>query len=126
MGSAWRDAAKVDLRRTIAIDGATHLLAFWAGEPAGVGDLRIRNEVATLGGGAVRPEFRQRGVHTALLRHRLRLAAQAGAELVISGAAYGSASHRNQQRLGLQLAYVESTWARITGQHPVADRMKWR
>ena len=70
--------------------------------------------------------IRQRGVHTALLRHRLRLAAQAGAELVISGAAYGSASHRNQQRLGLQLAYVESTWARITGQHPVADRMKWR
>lgn len=111
--AAWRDAAKAELHRRVTVDDTTHLLASYRGIPAGVGDLRVRDQVATMGGGAVRPEFRRRGIHTALLRHRLALATQAGAELVLSGASYGSPSHRNQQRVGLQLAYVESTWARL-------------
>jgi GNAT superfamily N-acetyltransferase len=110
---AWRTAAIDDLRRRVAFDHTTHLLATYRGEPAGVGDVRFRGDAAVLGGGAVRPEFRRRGVHTALLTRRIALAADAGAEMVVSGASYGSASHRNQQRVGLQLAYVESTWRRV-------------
>lgn len=60
------------------------------------------------GTGAVRPEFRRHGVHSALIARRLALAKHAGAELVVGGASYGSASFRNQQRAGFRLAYIEA------------------
>jgi GNAT superfamily N-acetyltransferase len=83
------------------------------GTPAGVGELTAIGDTANwgyLGSAAVVPRFRRLGIQTALLRHRFRVAFNRAYELVTSGADFGSTSFRNQQRVGLRLAYVEATW----------------
>jgi GNAT superfamily N-acetyltransferase len=116
--AAWRDAAMKDVAEKFAAEPAEitarrlRFLARIDGEPAGVGAIELRDGIASVAMGATVPKFRRRGVHTALLRHRLHLAHQLGAELVLSAANFGSGSFRNQQRLGLQLAYIEAGWRR--------------
>ena len=107
----WRDAAMDEMRRGFAAD-QQRFLARLGGEPAAVATLRIRDGVASLGGGATVPRFRGNGCHLALLRHRLDVAYMLGCALVVSGADFGSGSFRNQLRSGLRLAYVESGWKR--------------
>jgi len=109
----WRDAAMEDTRRTFTPD-QQRFLARLNGEAAGVATLRIRDGVASLGGGATIPRFRGNGCHLALVRHRLDVAYMLGATLVIGGADFGSGSFRNQLRSGLRLAYIESGWTRRT------------
>jgi len=107
----WRDRAMDDLRREFSSD-QQRFLARLDGEAAAVATLRIRDGVASLGGGATVPRLRGNGCHLALLRHRLDVAYLLGCTLVMSGADFGSCSFRNQLRSGLQLAYVESGWSR--------------
>ena len=107
----WRDAAMDEMRRGFSAD-QQRFLARLDGEAAAVATLRIRDGVASLGGGATVPRFRGNGCHLALLRHRLDVAYMLGCTLVISGADFGSGSFRNQLRSGLRLAYVESGWKR--------------
>ena len=107
----WRDAAMDEMRRGFSAD-QQRFLARLGGEAAAVATLRIRDGVASLGGGATVPRFRANGCHLALVRHRLDVAYMLGCTLVISGADFGSGSFRNQLRSGLRLAYVESGWKR--------------
>lgn len=107
----WRDAAKDDTRRSFLSD-QMRFLARLNGEAAACGTLRIRDGVASLGGGATVPRLRGNGCHLALVRHRLDVAYMLGATLVIGGADFGSGSFRNQIRSGLRLAYIESGWNR--------------
>jgi hypothetical protein len=111
---SWRDDAMEGVRRSVR-PAVQHFLVRMRGAPAAVGSLGIRENVASLGGGAVAPEFRGMGCHLALVHHRVHIAHNIGCELVLGGAAYGSGSFRNQQRAGLRVAYVESTWSR----HPL-------
>ncbi len=107
----WRAGAEADLRRQSTKPDVHLYLARVAGEPAGAGALHVgRNGVASLGWAAVSPGHRRRGCHAALIAHRSAAAHARGARLVVGGADFGSASFRNQQRAGLRLAYVESTW----------------
>jgi len=87
-------------------------LARIKGEPAGVASLKMRDNIASLMEGAVVPSQRGKGCHLALLRHRLHVAYSLGATLILGGANFGSGSFRNQLRVGLRLAYIESTWKR--------------
>lgn len=107
----WRGAAVEESRRRFPGD-AQRFLARVGGEPAAVATLRVREGVASLGGGATTPRHRNKGCHLALVRHRLDVAYLLGCALVIGGANYGSGSFRNQVRAGLRLAYVESGWRR--------------
>ena len=107
----WRDRAMDDLRREFSTD-QPRFLARLDDEPAAVASLRIRDGVASLGGGATIPRFRGNGCHLALLQHRLDVAYLLGCTLVMSGADFGSGSFRNQLRSGLRLAYIESGWRR--------------
>ena len=107
----WRDAAVDSARRTFSPE-EQRFLARYDGEPAAVATLRTRDGVASLGGGATVPRLRDKGCHTALVRHRLDTAYMLGCSLVTSGANFGSGSFRNQLRAGLRLAYVESEWSR--------------
>jgi len=107
----WRDAAMDEMRRGFSAD-QQRFLARLDGTPAAVATLRVRDGVASLGGGATVPRFRGNGCHFALLRHRLDVAYMLGCTLVISGADFGSGSFRNQLRSGLRLAYVECGWKR--------------
>ena len=111
---AWRDGAMEGIRSNFRPD-AHHFLVRWEGQAVGVGSLGVRDDVASLEEGAVMPEFRGRGCHLALLNHRLQVALDLGCELVLGAADFGSGSFRNQQRVGLRLAYIESGWRRAEG-----------
>jgi GNAT superfamily N-acetyltransferase len=80
------------------------------GEPAGAAILYLSGGDAYLADGAVDPRYRGRGVHRALLDRRCADAAGSGAQLVVSGAAFLSASYRNMLRKGLRLLYTEAIW----------------
>ena len=111
MPAEWRGAAIEEARRRFSGE-EQRFLARVSGEPAAVATLRVREGVASLGGGATTPRHRNKGCHLALVRHRLDVAYLLGCTLVVGGANYGSGSFRNQLRAGLQLAYVESGWRR--------------
>ena len=110
----WRAGAVADLRRRFPSVGTVLYLARVDGEPAGAGSLHVgRNGVASLNLGAVVRRFRGRGCHAALIAHRSAGAHARGARLIVSGAEFGSPSFRNQQRAGLRVAYLETTWAAV-------------
>lgn len=79
------------------------------GVPAAAGAL-VLGEVANLANASTLPEFRGRGLQSALIRARIDAAAAAGAELVCSGASWASQSQRNLERAGLRVAYTKTVW----------------
>jgi hypothetical protein len=75
---------------------------------AGGAGLRIDGAIAQLCGAATLPEFRRRGVQTALLAGRMSEARRAGCQLAILTAQPGSKSHFNAQRRGFTLVYTRA------------------
>ncbi len=76
------------------------------GRVAGGATLAVRGRIAGLFGASTLPEFRKRGVQTALLQVRLKRAKEIGCELAVSLAQPGSPSHRNMTRQGFQSLYT--------------------
>ncbi len=89
------------------VEGLVGLVARVGGEPAGAACLLVRDGLAMLCGAATLPDFRKRGVQTALLHARLARAAEAGCGIVQFGAVPGGTSHRNAQRVGFRVAYTK-------------------
>jgi hypothetical protein len=56
------------------------------------------------------PRRRVRGLQSALLRQRMRDPGAVGADIVLSGAAPFSTSHRNMERVGMRVQFVRSLW----------------
>ena len=79
---------------------------------AATGALAMHEGVAMLAGASTIPAFRGRGAQNALLRARLRMAADHGCDLAAMGASPGSASQRNAERQGFLVAYTRTKWAR--------------
>jgi GNAT superfamily N-acetyltransferase len=108
-------------RRTALADSVT-VLAGRAGvdfyrarlgsRTAGIGMLYRDAGVGYLATAATLPEYRGRGVQTALVRYRLAAATQAGCDLLVGHTGVGSASHRVMERCGLRLAYTKAVWSR--------------
>jgi len=82
------------------------------GRIAGGATLAVRGRIAGMFGASTLPEFRMRGVQTALLHTRLRRATEAGCELAMSLAQPGSASQRNITRQGFQTLYTRVKFER--------------
>jgi GNAT superfamily N-acetyltransferase len=82
------------------------------GKVAGGATLALRGDVAGLFGASTLPDFRRRGVQTALLQVRLRRAAEAGCEMAVSLAQPGSVSQRNIMRQGFQVLYTRVKFER--------------
>jgi Acetyltransferase (GNAT) domain len=80
------------------------------GEPAAEGILYVRDGVGYLADASCDPEFRGRGLHAALPARRIADALAAGANLVCSGAAYLSTSHRNMERAGMRILFNRTIW----------------
>ena len=76
------------------------------GKVAGGATLSLRGKFAGLFGASTLVDFRRRGVQTALLRTRLRRAAEAGCEVGVSLAQPGSHSQRNITRMGFRTVYT--------------------
>jgi GNAT superfamily N-acetyltransferase len=74
--------------------------------------LAVRGRIAGLFGASTLPEFRKRGVQTALLEARLKRAVEAGCELAMSIAQPGSRSQRNITRQGFQTLYTRVKFER--------------
>ena len=64
--------------------------------------------VAQLTGAATAPEYRRRGVQTALLSTRLADAAGAGCDIAVVTTQPGSKSQENVQRRGFHLLYTRA------------------
>ncbi len=81
--------------------------AYVDNQMAGGAGVFMRDGVATLASAATLPEFRSRGVQTALLNHRLAIAADEGCDLIAGRCNVGSPSQRNLERAGLATAYTK-------------------
>ncbi|HUF02761.1 MAG TPA: GNAT family N-acetyltransferase [Aridibacter sp.] len=90
--------------------GSYPYLAELEGEPVATGMLMIFDEVCILAGASTIPEARRKGAQGALLRDRLRFAAEKGCTLAMMGAAPGSQSQRNAQNNGFHIAYTRIKW----------------
>nr|WP_275984127.1 GNAT family N-acetyltransferase [Paenibacillus hamazuiensis] len=78
--------------------------------PAAVGVMLISGGIASFTLAATAPEFRRRGLHTALLHRRMHEAHLAGCELVTAQAGFGSTSQNNMERTGMQMAWTRAVW----------------
>lgn len=99
------------LLATIGRPGWHHYLAFDAEVPIATGVLYVQERIGWLGWAVTLPDHRRKGVHQALLVHRLNEAMRMGCTLV-SAETRGETkdapnpSYHNLQRLGFQLAYL--------------------
>jgi len=103
-----------------------NFLARVDGEPAGGGMGTVMREagIAALFGTATLPEFRGRGVQTALINRRLWEASQQGCEYAVVSTMPGSGSQRNMERRGFRVAYtkivVVRSWPELATNSSVA------
>lgn len=92
--------------------GGCAYFALVDGQVAGGGGMSIHKRTAALYGTAVLPEFRGRGVQTALLRTRLRDAIAAGCDLAKVVTRPGTTSQRNAERTGFRVVYTKPQMVR--------------
>jgi GNAT superfamily N-acetyltransferase len=93
----------------VALPGGLNFLARIDGTVAGGCSGRIIPEarIAALYGTATLPEFRRRGVQSALIARRLHEGALAGCEYAVVSTQPGSGSQRNMERRGFRVAYTK-------------------
>jgi GNAT superfamily N-acetyltransferase len=78
----------------------------------GGGSIRIDTGVAQFCGAATLPQFRRRGVQTALVRQRLANAAESGCDVAVVTTQPASRSQQNVQREGFALLYARQLWVK--------------
>ena len=74
--------------------------------------------IAAFFGTATLPEYRGRGVQTALIAQRLHEAALAGCEYAVVSTMPGSGSQRNMERRGFRVAYTKTVMLRTWPETP--------
>jgi GNAT superfamily N-acetyltransferase len=115
-GFAGTPGVPPDLRELAKIiymlTSATPYLAVDSGVPAGGGTVFMTEGAALLAGSAVLTKYRNRGIHSALLRARLDHARRLGCDIAFMGALPGSGSQRNVERLGFRVAYTRVAFVR--------------
>jgi len=97
-----------------AVTSGQQFLAVIDGRAAGCGSVIMADGVAWLGAGATLPEFRRRGVQTAMVRHRVEYAEEASCDLAAATAVPDGASARNLSRLGFVLVQHQLVLERAT------------
>jgi ribosomal protein S18 acetylase RimI-like enzyme len=112
---ATKDQAqfKANVRPWLEQPGWSLYLARLDDQPAAAATLFMHDRVGYLADATTAPAMRSRGLQTALLRRRMTDAVGAGADIVFSGAAPLSTSHRNMERVGLRLQFVRALWTPI-------------
>jgi GNAT superfamily N-acetyltransferase len=88
--------------------GFRRYLAMVDGVPAGGASLRLDAGVAQLCGAATRPDFRRRGIQSALLGRRLADAAASGCDVAVVTTQPGSKSEANALRSGFSILYTRA------------------
>ena len=88
--------------------GTVDLVALVDGQVAGCASMQIDGDIAWLGGAGTRPASRGRGVQSALLRHRISMAAELGLELCAATALPAGTSAHNLIRAGFTHAETQT------------------
>ncbi len=114
-GGVLTDESREMFAAMLRMRCGTMLLGRVEGDAAGGGSLLIHDGVAMLAGAATDPNFRRRGVHSALFDGRLKLARALGCDLAVMGAKPGSASQRTAERRGFRIAYTKIVAAKECG-----------
>jgi hypothetical protein len=91
------------------LSAATCFIAFVQGRPAGGAALYRYGDTGMLFRASTLPQFRNIGIHNAILHARISFALSMGCDLVFLIAMTGSQSQRNAQRRGFQVAYTRTT-----------------
>ncbi|HRI45241.1 MAG TPA: GNAT family N-acetyltransferase [Fimbriimonadaceae bacterium] len=91
-------------------EGTNAFEVFLEGVPVASCSVGLANGIAWLGGGAVDPPYRGRGLHKAMQAYRMMLAKEMGCELICQGALPGSVSHVNAQKNGFAVAFTRPTF----------------
>ena len=89
---------------------ATCFLALVEGTPAGGAALGTHEGVAIVNGASTLPQYRNRGIQSALLRIRLAYAAEKGCDLAMTNTGPGTVSQRNVERQGFRVAYSRTKY----------------
>ena len=90
-----------------------HCYFAWQGDtPIATGGMYPHAGVVELGGASTLVAYRQQGAQGALIQQRLQDAHALGCDLAVVLTSPGSASQRNMQRRGFQLAYTRAICAR--------------
>lgn len=100
------------VERWLQVSGWTLYLATGGELPVGIGVLFETGDAAYLADAATIPQFRGRGVQSALIARRVADASQSSPRLVFSRAEFGSVSQRNLERGGLQSQYSVTIWTK--------------
>jgi len=75
---------------------------------AGAGGMIVPgHRMAAFFGAATSPEFQKRGIQTAFLQERLRIAREAGCDLAVTLTMPGTTSQHNAERAGFRVAYTK-------------------
>jgi ribosomal protein S18 acetylase RimI-like enzyme len=106
------EGAKTNMRGWLGRPEWILLLASLDGAPAAAAKFFLHDRIGYFADAATHPDFRGRGLQSALLRHRRKLARASGAELIYSGAEFGSTSHRNMERLGMRMLHTRALWTK--------------
>ncbi len=104
-----------------AVPGVERLLARIGESVAGGASLYMRDGIALMCGAATLPDFRRRGVQSALLHARLDRARQAGCDLAVVTTQPGSKSMANVQRVGFELVYARAILVKEPAGAPVTS-----
>ncbi|APR79354.1 acetyltransferase [Minicystis rosea] len=90
------------------IPSAVYFVASIGAAIAGTAALFLHGPIAYFFAASTLAAHRGRGVQAALIQARLAFARNAGCDLACTGAAAGSASHRNFERMGFSPAYSQA------------------
>jgi GNAT superfamily N-acetyltransferase len=85
-------------------------IAEWDGQPGAAGALFVHDGVALFAGATTAPEYRNRGLQSALLHARMQYAHEHDCDLAMMVAEVGSQSQRNAERAGFHIAYTRTKW----------------
>jgi len=106
--STWDDDDLSDPDDSLVYLGSKSVRLYMArfnGEPAGAAAVAILDEIALLIGASTLPQFRKKGIQSALINHRFPAASKEGCKVATIYTTQSSASQANAQRLGFYIIY---------------------
>jgi GNAT superfamily N-acetyltransferase len=103
-----RDVIARTVRDFYGVVGVRRYLALCDGVPAGGATVAFADGVAALAGASTLPEYRRRGIQSALLVQRLADAADAGCDIATVTTSPATKSQQNAQRQGFELLYTRA------------------
>ncbi|WP_175498663.1 GNAT family N-acetyltransferase [Paenibacillus sp. NFR01] len=87
-------------------------IAYLGGHAAGMGSLFMTGTAGYLANDYTFPDYRQRGIQSALLHRRITEAADLGLTALYTDVEFGTPSHDNMQRAKFRTVYMNGFWVK--------------